>query len=259
MRPHKLNSFPEYMTKVVEHFRSGPSARHILDLPAGHGLLTDALRDIGHTVTSADINERRPDYVYSNMNERLPFDEESFDGVVCLEGLEHMLNPFQLIGELLRVTRVGGQVVISTPNVMNMFSRLQFLLTGTFYQFHPAQLHDIAPDEPRDRFHIAPMTYHQIRYLGDYFGARVASVDGDAMKRRYLLPLFSLILLLGKPWSWKLFFSRRYREYRERNQQIHDHINSWPVLFGRSIIVVLEKTKPTHFAAPHLGSGKAAA
>jgi SAM-dependent methyltransferase len=244
MRPHKLNQFTGYMSKAVEFFADHPAGAHILDLPAGNGQVTDALRKIGHRVTSADINERREDYVYADMSKTLPFHDDTFDGVVCLEGIEHMLNPFSLLGELIRVVKIGGHIIVATPNVMNMYSRLQFLLTGTFYQFHPAQLRDMGPDEVGDRFHISPVSYHTLRYLGDYFGARVVKVDADGIKRRILLPVYWLILLLGKLWSRRLFFNRRYQRYRDRNGQIYQHINSRAALFGRSIILVYEKTRP---------------
>jgi SAM-dependent methyltransferase len=243
MRPHKANNFTGYMQKAVEHFAALPAGQELLDIPAGNGQVTDALRRAGHRVVPADINLARPDYVYADMTGRLPFDDETFDGVVCLEGIEHVLNPFHLLGELTRVCRVGGRMLISTPNIMCMYSRLQFLLSGTFYQFHPAQLAEIGPAEVRDRFHVAPMSYHTLRYLGEYFGARVVKVDGDRLKGRAWLPIYLLILLVGKLWSRRLFFSRRYRANRERNLRIYRQSHSRPALFSRSIILVFEKTR----------------
>lgn len=46
--------------------------------------------------------------------DRLPFEDRSFDAVVCTDVLEHLDNFHQLFGELLRVTR--GSAVISLPN-----------------------------------------------------------------------------------------------------------------------------------------------
>ena len=156
MRPHKEGVFPGYMDRAVEYFAKQPAGQHILDLPAGNGKLTRVLRSQGHKVTPADINLQEEDFVYADMTKRLPFADNTFDGVICLEGVEHVLNPFLLIGELIRVSKIGGHVIVSTPNIMNMWSRLQFLMTGTFYQFHPAQLHDYEPHEAVDRFHISP-------------------------------------------------------------------------------------------------------
>ena len=159
-----------YMARALAHLSELPPGSRILDLPAGHGQLTDALRERGYAVTPADINDHRPDYVHADMTRPLPFDSDSFAGVVCLEGVEHMLDPFALLGELIRVARPGGRVVISTPNITNMYSRLQFLFTGTLYQFHPSQLSDVAPDEVADRFHVAPQSYFDLRYRASTLG-----------------------------------------------------------------------------------------
>jgi SAM-dependent methyltransferase len=262
MRAHKDNNFTRYMQKAVAHFAAMPAGLEILDLPAGNGQVTDALRRAGHRVVPADINRARPDYVYADMTRHLPFDDETFDGVVCLEGIEHVLNPYHLLGELVRVCRVGGQVLVSTPNIMGMYSRFQFLLTGTFYQFHPAQLEEIGPGETRDRFHVAPMSYHTLRYLGEYFGARVVKVDGDKLKGRAWLPIYLPVLLLGKLWSRRLFLSRRYRANHERNLRIYRQSNSKAALFSRSIILVFEKTRrstPVCACARHPAAGPAIA
>ena len=225
--------------------RRHPAGQHILDVPAGNGKLTTCLRNLGHQVTPADINLQQSDFVYADMTRKLPFESETFDGAICLEGIEHVLNPFLLLGELIRVTKIGGHVVVSTPNVMNLYSRLQFLLTGTFYQFHPSQLKDYGPEEAVDRFHISPMTYHQMRYLGDFFGAKVAEVRGDRAKSLWLAPLYAASQFLGWPWARSLFFSAAYKQYLARNTEIYQHINSRPALLGRSLIMVFEKTRAT--------------
>ncbi len=243
MRQHKQEVIPGYMDRAVEFFARQPAGQRILDIPAGNGKLTRMLREQGHSVTPADINLQAEDFVLADMTRKLPFPDESFDGVICLEGIEHVLNPFLLIGELLRVTRIGGHVLVSTPNIMNMYSRLQFLFTGTFYQFHPAQLHDYGPEEQVDRFHISPMSYHRLRYLGDYFGARVAEVSADKAKRAWLAPLFTILQLMGKPWARNLFFHRKYAEYHQRNLEMYQHINSSAVLTGRSLVLVYEKVR----------------
>jgi SAM-dependent methyltransferase len=245
MRSHKLNQFTGYMDQAVRHFAGAPPGLHLLDVPAGNGQVTEALRKLGHHVTPADINHRRGDYVFADMNRPLPFDDDAFDGVVCLEGIEHLLQPISLLGELIRVTRPGGSIVISTPNIMNMYSRLQFLFTGTFYQFNPAQNPQVAPGDLRDRFHIAPCSYYTLRYHAEQFGARVSQVLGDKPKRKALMPLYLSLLAAGRWWSRRLFFGRRFQDNRSRNEEIFRHINSAPLLFSRSLVLVLQKQAPT--------------
>jgi SAM-dependent methyltransferase len=40
---------------------------------------------------------------------------ESFDQIVCSDVIEHVADPGELIGEILRILRPGGSAVISTP------------------------------------------------------------------------------------------------------------------------------------------------
>jgi len=58
----------------------------------------------------------------------LPFDDESFDLVLCLEVLEHLANPGAALDELARVSR--GDVVVSTPH--EPWFQLGSLLRGKY-------------------------------------------------------------------------------------------------------------------------------
>jgi SAM-dependent methyltransferase len=233
--------FTGYMREALDALCSDGVRRSILDLPAGRGQFTDALRRAGHEVTPADINRHRPDYIVADMTARLPFADAAFDAAVCLEGIEHIPDPLLLLGELMRVLRPGGMLVLSTPNIQSYYSRLRFLFTGTFYQFNPAEIRDLPPGAAEDRFHISPISYHWLRYFAVYFGGRVTQVRGDRIKKKWLLPLFGLIHLLGRPWSRALFFSRRARPWEKRNRQMHRHLNSRAMLLSRTLLVVIEK------------------
>jgi ubiquinone/menaquinone biosynthesis C-methylase UbiE len=46
----------------------------------------------------------------------LPFDDASFDVVLCTEVLEHVVRPDVVVRELMRVAAPGARVVVSIPN-----------------------------------------------------------------------------------------------------------------------------------------------
>lgn len=233
--------FTGYMREALDALCADGVHRTILDLPAGRGQFTDALRRAGHTVTPADINRQRDDYLLADMTAPLPFPDASFDAAACLEGIEHIPDPLLLLGELMRVLRPGGRLILSTPNVMNYWSRLQFLFTGTFYQFNPAELRDLPPGAPEDRFHISPITYHWLRYFVAYFGGSIVEVRGDRFKRKWLMPFYLLIQALGRPWSRAVYFSRRARPWESRNRVMHSQANSPAMLFSRTMVIVMQK------------------
>ncbi len=233
--------FTGYMKFAMERLGRLPQGSEVLDIPAGHGQMTDAMRSIGLRVTPSDINTVRGDYVKADMGRALPFDDDSFDATVCMEGIEHMVDPVLLVGELVRVTRPGGIVIVSTPNISNFYSRLQFLLTGTFYQFNPAIIRDVPPGVETDRFHIAPMHFARLRYLAMYAGAEVEAVGSDRYKRKALMPLYLVLHGAGPLWRRSLFFGKRASPWAERNQDLYRWMYSPQMLFGRTMIVVFRK------------------
>ncbi len=50
-------------------------------------------------------------------SEELPFDNESFDLIVCSETIEHLLDADNLLHEIHRTLRLGGTFILTFPNV----------------------------------------------------------------------------------------------------------------------------------------------
>jgi ubiquinone/menaquinone biosynthesis C-methylase UbiE len=46
----------------------------------------------------------------------LPFEDKTFDVVLCTEVLEHVVDPARVVRELMRVAKPGARVVVSIPN-----------------------------------------------------------------------------------------------------------------------------------------------
>lgn len=63
--------------------------------------------------TGRDLYGARPD-VFADAA-RLPFSDEHFDGVICLEVLEHVPDPSLVTKEIARVLKSGGRAWISMP------------------------------------------------------------------------------------------------------------------------------------------------
>jgi SAM-dependent methyltransferase len=234
-------NFTGYMRIAAEWFAAQPEKLRVLDLPAGNGLLANAIRNMGHEVVCGDINREREDYHYVDMSRPLPFTADAFDAVLCLEGVEHLVNPVAYIAELSRITRPGGHIVLSTPNVMNFWSRLHFLFTGAYYQFNPAAVPELKPNEVADRGHVFPLSYFQLRYLFGEMGVDVAQVIGDKYKRKLLFPLYFLLL----PGVWlatrAMLLQGGDRRAQSRNHELAAHALSMPLLFSRSLVLVLKK------------------
>ncbi|WMT44431.1 MAG: class I SAM-dependent methyltransferase [Cuniculiplasma divulgatum] len=62
-------------------------------------------------------------------HEILPFSDNHFDLVYMGELIEHLLNPDFSIREIYRVTKSGGKIIITTPNLASWYNRI-LLLAG---------------------------------------------------------------------------------------------------------------------------------
>jgi hypothetical protein len=51
------------------------------------------------------------------------------------KGIEHLDNAYLPVGEFYRVLRPDGVLIVTTPNILTLRSRLKFLLFGTFFWF----------------------------------------------------------------------------------------------------------------------------
>ena len=234
-----VDNFTGYMRHVFTIANSGPPAQTMLDIPAGNGRLSEKLKQHGHHVTSADINAEKETYVYADMEKPLPFEENRFDTVICLEGIEHILSPALLIQEFCRICKPDGRVIVSTPNIHNMFSRFQFLCTGTFFQFEPYANQMPLDGEKIDRGHISPVSLNQFKYLFACEGAKLEAIGGDKYKRKAMLPLLLPFIAMG--WLWTRGKRLRTRWNNKVEPCVPRSLFSPPFLFSRSLILVFKK------------------
>ena len=137
--------------KVVGMMDREPRGK-VLDIPTGTGILADRLKKMGFEVSCCDINPSFfsvPDLKVEigDLNQSLPYADNSFDYLICLEGIEHTENPSNAIREFRRILKKGGKLFLSTPNFLNIERRLRFLFTGTFSKIpsHEAILPSLAP------------------------------------------------------------------------------------------------------------------
>ena len=74
-------------------------------------------------------------FVSADLDRSLPLDDASVDAAAAIEVIEHLENPRAFVRELVRVTRPGGWVVVTTPNQLSVLSLLCLLTKGSFVAF----------------------------------------------------------------------------------------------------------------------------
>src|SRR3954467_12552117 len=126
---------------VVEFVNELAPADRALDLGVGDGRLTSALQ--ATKLTGADVSEvalerartRLPDaeLVLVEPDEPLPFADNVFDLVLCVETLEHIRDTQLALSEIRRVLRPGGRLALTTP----ASARWRVLVRGLEHPFSP--------------------------------------------------------------------------------------------------------------------------
>jgi len=210
----------------------------LLDAPAGTGSLASRLKKMGFSVSCCDINPslflvQDIEIRKGDLSQSLPYPSGSFDFITCIEGLEHLENPYNAIREFHRILKPGGKLFLSLPNYLNIERRLRFLITGLFSKIpSPERL-------GKDRFdnlwmhHLTPLTYPMLKLALEYWGFKVVTLEKDKEKKRmkWLLPIV---------WAIRLYCFFWPKEAREK-YHLEDTLSPVLMMGGNTLILVAEK------------------
>lgn len=210
----------------------------LLDAPAGTRALALRLKSMGFSVSCCDINPhqfsaREIEFKEGDLTLSLPYSSSSFDFITCLEGLEHLENPFNAIREFSRILKPEGKLFLSLPNYLNIERRLKFLITGLFSKIPSPKR------SGKDRFdnlwmhHLTPLTYPILRLALEHWGFKILILEKDKEKKRmkWLLPIVCTIRLYCFFWS-----KEARREYH-----LEDTLSPVLIMGGNTLILVAEK------------------
>ena len=233
----------EAIHETVENILKNEAHGRLLDIPAGEGALALRLRRIGYDVSCADLYPEifKLDGVEikaANLDAALPYAHESFDCVVCVEGLEHIENPANAIREFSRLIPSGGRLVISVPNIMNIEERLKWLISGHTSHFKPLSSEALAetrrnyPGMEEIALHVNPIGYSELRFLLEKNGFAIEGTFRDKSKANSwaFRPIVGLIRLIS-----------RMSAASKRRSRWADELNSDEVLLGGNTLILKAK------------------
>ncbi len=230
-------------TRRVFSLLAEAGAGKVLDAPAGRGALSSLLKGAGFDVTAVDLDGGSfavdgVEFVLGDLNQPLPFPDGSFDFVTCVDGIEHLENPYALIREFHRVLVPGGQLILSTPNISALRSRQRYLFTG----FHNKGRKPMEEEHPSPRHHISLMTFPELRYGMHRVGLYIDTVTANRIK------ISSLYTLLYYPlvavWTRRVIAREKDPRQRElMNREIYRQLLSWPVCMGETLIIRARKAR----------------
>lgn len=125
--------YPTYVAKLeaVRVWLDGlPADARVLDAGCGEGVLVDEYS--GRLAIEGIDPNYSSDRVRNGSLTALPYADATFDRALCLDVLEHLSFEDQpkALGELYRVLRPAGVLLVSVPNLAHLQSRVHFLLQG---------------------------------------------------------------------------------------------------------------------------------
>jgi 2-polyprenyl-3-methyl-5-hydroxy-6-metoxy-1,4-benzoquinol methylase len=172
------NTAPKVHARVIDMLGNLKGSERYLDVAAGSGALlkqvisrfpdinAEACEFNPNLFKLSDIPCKKVD-----LNTKIDYPDNSFDVVTCIEVIEHLKYPWLLVEELHRITKSGGTLILSTPNISSFFSRLLYLASGRFINFLDKDADNMGHISPvfawtldymiKGKFEIEKVTYNR--------------------------------------------------------------------------------------------------
>ncbi|MCD7971277.1 MAG: class I SAM-dependent methyltransferase [Candidatus Azobacteroides sp.] len=232
-----INTSKNTHEKVFELLDKKDLSQVIVDIPSGGGAFVARLKDAGYkniyAVDIENILEIEHDHFFvGDMTKTLPFENESCDIVVCIDGIEHISKQFDFIGEVHRILKKRGEVIISTPNISSLRSRFKWLFTGHHHKCNSP----LDENNPNPLHHISMISLPEMRYLLHTNGFIIKRITTNRIKPVSWLYTFLLPFVFLSTYYVYFKAGKKYN-LSGINKQVLRQMFLKDVLFGETLIV----------------------
>jgi len=217
----------------------------ILEIGPGKGALSKAIRDaleeagIKYEIECGDIepqqiNDQKLGFECRYVDAQDKFNlNKNYDIGIIVELIEHIENPFHLIREFSGILKPGSMLIVTSPNILSLASRLRFFFTGCYDYFR----------RPYNEYwlnmgHVNPINPLQLMYVLRKNGFEDINVTTNkgTLNSILLLPFAALIYLF----SFMHYILRENREggkeQKSRNRKTLHTLMSPGMLLGKIAI-----------------------
>lgn len=233
---------------IIKSMLPASEGLDIFESSAGRGELAIELQQAGHRVRVSNYKSGSLQFDILedivDLEVGLPYEDASFDVIICREVIEHIASNLPLLKEFARCLRPGGTLILTFPNKLSLPSRLYHLFTG----FYNGLKSPINPGVFFGEAHVNLIAYHEMDYLLRASGlSQVRGRSSDIRPGAWLTaPLIPVVRLLT--WYFLFQYKKKAQEHRKDkpefvayNREIYEAITSTELLLGKDVILSARK------------------
>lgn len=172
--------------------------KRVLDLGCGGGVYLEKFSEASVGVDASipnieDLQRKGLNGVKADLNDKLPFEPETFDVVFCSHVLEHVDAPIELLRESHRVLKKGGLLIVALP-LEKSLARL--VLRDHYFEGHATHLYSFSLDCLKQLFKLSGFHYRKV------------FTDIPGVRRFHLICLMDFFQIL--PFSFSKWFASNF-------------------------------------------------
>ena len=199
--------------RIFPEIFKGQKYEKIIDIAAGMGIVAKRIQDnypcyiLCNDISTESLKNLKANglntisFDLDNPEKPFPFPDETFDAIISLATIEHMINVDQHMLEIKRILKKGGHLYISAPNYSSVHFVIPYLLHGR--SFHNPMSHGV--DKYEFYAHVRYFTYKTLlEYISSFgFKAQIVylplpkdSTRYNALKKKSKILAFGLTAIM---------------------------------------------------------------
>lgn len=131
-----MRDFKEIFKAYVNKNESLFNGKTVVDFPAGSGVISQFLNEKGWGIKVLPFDLFPEFFKYTGLKcikadamAGLPLEKNSADMILCQEGIEHFSDQLKSLKNFSHILKMGGTLIVTTPNYSNIVAKLSYLLT----------------------------------------------------------------------------------------------------------------------------------
>jgi 2-polyprenyl-3-methyl-5-hydroxy-6-metoxy-1,4-benzoquinol methylase len=228
---------------ISKTIKNKKDIKHILDVGCGYGLLSKHLKrtypklnfyGIEHAKEASQSSQKILKLLRCDIEDisliKRQLNTQKFDVIIFSDVLEHLYDPVGIIKSYQSFLNQNGTIVVTVPNIANIFSRIA-LLFGYFNYGETGVM---------DKTHIRFFNKQNLMKLAKESNLQIVAQKYDSILVRWFVPLIKVFI--ASKGSGNILDSKVYQFYFKYLRPIEELLSTLlPSLFAFRLGVSLEK------------------